>query len=73
MILGYELLNFMPKQYLSNAPICNDNPYTQVGTITERVTVKIGCGNCGVFLTETMLIGTNFDRFDEIRNKLIAK
>ena len=39
----------------------------------DRVMIKIGCGNCGVFLTETMLLGTNFERFDEIRNKLIAK
>lgn len=58
---------------LKACPFCNDKAYTQVGTDMKRVMIKIGCGNCGVFLTETMLSGTNFDQFDEIRNKLIAK
>lgn len=58
---------------LKPCPFCNDKAYSQVRTNMDRVMIKIGCGNCGVFLTGTMLSGTNFDQFDEIRNKLIAK
>ena len=58
---------------LKPCPFCGDKPYTQVRANTDRVVLKIGCGNCGVFLTEQVLSGTAFTQFDEVRSNLIAK
>lgn len=59
---------------LKPCPFCGDNkPYTQVRANTDRVVLKIGCGNCGVFLTEQVLSGIAFTQFDEVRSNLIAK
>ena len=60
-------------EQLKPCPFCGDKPYTQVRTNADKVVLKIGCGNCGVFLTEMTLSGTNFTQFNKVRSELIAK
>ena len=63
----------MDAEKLKPCPFCGDKPYTQVRANIDRIGVKIGCGNCDVYLRESMPSGMDFCEFYKIKNRLIVR
>ena len=58
---------------LKSCPFCGDTPYNSTSITTNGVVLKIGCGNCEMFLKEFVTIGLGFDEFEKANEKLIRK
>ena len=61
-------------EQLKPCPFCGKTPYTMInGNIENNVEIEIGCNKCHFRLNGYLVIGTNFNTFDESKNELIAK
>lgn len=58
---------------LKPCPFCGDTPYKSTNITTNGVVLKIGCGNCEIFLKEVIMKGLGFDEFENANEKLIGK
>jgi Lar family restriction alleviation protein len=60
-------------EQLKPCPFCGKTPYTMISGNENRVEIEIGCNKCYFRLNGYLVIGANFNIFDESKNELIDK